>query len=135
MSKVDTVLTDEDAHNIFTVSTALHESPIAIMRRTEKFILSKLSAKTEAQPVAVVDANDDGYWADILPDRSVKVGQLLYTATLHQQESQLLVAAEGILMHIGKGREDGVEWVCEPIHSDEIKALRSAIAASKGSAS
>jgi hypothetical protein len=30
-------------------------------------------------PVARVDANDDGYWADILPDRSVKVGQLLYT--------------------------------------------------------
>ena len=31
------------------------------------------------EPVARVDANDDGYWADILPDRSVKVGQLLYT--------------------------------------------------------
>lgn len=33
----------------------------------------------EQEPVAIVDANDDGYWADILPDRSVKVGQLLYT--------------------------------------------------------
>jgi hypothetical protein len=31
------------------------------------------------EPVAIVDANDDGYWAEILPDRSVKVGQLLYT--------------------------------------------------------
>jgi hypothetical protein len=31
------------------------------------------------KPVAIVDANDDGYWAEILPDRSVKVGQLLYT--------------------------------------------------------
>ena len=31
-----------------------------------------------AEPVAVVDANDDGYWADILPNRSVKVGQPLY---------------------------------------------------------
>jgi hypothetical protein len=31
------------------------------------------------EPVAIVDANDYGYWADILPDRSVKVGQLLYT--------------------------------------------------------
>lgn len=30
------------------------------------------------EPVAKVDANDDGYWADILPDRTVKVGQLLY---------------------------------------------------------
>jgi len=36
--------------------------------------------KTEQEPVAVVDANDEGYWADILPDRNVKVGQLLYTA-------------------------------------------------------
>ena len=46
--------------------------------------LSKLGQEIEAQPVqepvAIVDANDDGYWADILPDRSVKVGQLLYTA-------------------------------------------------------
>ena len=33
----------------------------------------------EQEPVAIVDANDDGYWADILPNRSVKVGQLLYT--------------------------------------------------------
>lgn len=32
------------------------------------------------EPVAVVDANDDGYWADILPDRDVKVGQFLYAA-------------------------------------------------------
>ncbi len=31
-----------------------------------------------AEPVAVVDANDDGYRADILPNRSVKVGQPLY---------------------------------------------------------
>jgi predicted esterase YcpF (UPF0227 family) len=36
-------------------------------------------AQPEQEPVAVVDANDDGYWADILPDRNVKVGQLLYT--------------------------------------------------------
>ena len=38
------------------------------------------------EPVAQVDANDDGYWADILPDRSVKVGQLLYTAPQPQRE-------------------------------------------------
>jgi hypothetical protein len=31
------------------------------------------------EPVAIVDANDEGYWAEILPDRNVKVGQLLYT--------------------------------------------------------
>jgi len=33
----------------------------------------------EQEPVAIVDANDDGYWADILPNISVKVGQMLYT--------------------------------------------------------
>ena len=36
-------------------------------------------AQPEQEPVAVVDANDEGYWADILPDRNVKVGQFLYT--------------------------------------------------------
>jgi hypothetical protein len=36
--------------------------------------------KAVQEPVAKVDANDEGYWADILPDRTVKVGQLLYTA-------------------------------------------------------
>jgi len=38
-------------------------------------------------------------------------------------------ALRGLLMHIGKGREENVEWVCEPIHSDEIKAARAALAA------
>ena len=34
----------------------------------------------QQEPVAIVDAGDDGYWAEILPDRNVKVGQLLYTS-------------------------------------------------------
>lgn len=34
----------------------------------------------ENKPIAIVDANDDGMWADILPDVSVKVGDLLYAA-------------------------------------------------------
>lgn len=34
----------------------------------------------QGEPVAVVDACDDGMWADILPDVDVKVGQPLYTA-------------------------------------------------------
>lgn len=41
----------------------------------------------DAQPVAVVDANDDGMWADILPDRDVQVGQFLY-ATAQPVEVQ-----------------------------------------------
>jgi hypothetical protein len=36
------------------------------------------------EPVAKVDANDEGYWADILPDRTVKVGQFLYAAAQRQ---------------------------------------------------
>ena len=35
-------------------------------------------AQPEQEPVAIVDANDEGYWAEILPDRNVKVSQLLY---------------------------------------------------------
>ena len=34
--------------------------------------------EVKQEPVAIVDANDEGYWADILPDRSVKVGQPLF---------------------------------------------------------
>jgi hypothetical protein len=44
---------------------------------TEKAIKETL-AQPEQEPVAIVDANDEGYWAEILPDRNVKVGQLLY---------------------------------------------------------
>ena len=39
-----------------------------------------LAQPAPVQPVAKVDANDEGYWADILPDRTVKVGQFLYAA-------------------------------------------------------
>lgn len=37
-------------------------------------------AQPQQEPVAIVDANDEGYWAEVLPDRSVKVGQPLYTS-------------------------------------------------------
>ena len=45
------------------------------------FELLELAAPAvQGEPVAVVDADDDGMWADILPDVTVKVGQTLYTA-------------------------------------------------------
>jgi hypothetical protein len=50
-------------------------------------------------------------------------------AELALKADALAEALRDMLMHIGKGREDGVEWVCEPIHSDEIKAAREALAA------
>lgn len=43
------------------------------------WVIETTNKPAAQEPVAVVDANDDGFWADILPDRSVKVGQLLYT--------------------------------------------------------
>ena len=40
------------------------------------------------EPVAIVDANDDGYWADILPNISVKVGQMLYANPPQRTEQE-----------------------------------------------
>ena len=53
----------------------LFEDTINFARAIEAAVIAKIKAQG---PVAKVDANDDGYWADILPDNSVKVGQLLY---------------------------------------------------------
>jgi hypothetical protein len=44
----------------------------------EMYLLEAIAELESQEPVAVVDANDDGYWADILPNRNVKVGQFLY---------------------------------------------------------
>ena len=55
-------------------ATAVTFSPMA----WEKFCEQALAAPVQ-EPVAKVDANDEGYWADILPDRTVKVGQFLYS--------------------------------------------------------
>lgn len=46
-----------------------------------------LAQQEVAMLVAVVDANDDGYWADILPNCSVKVGDKLYAHPPAQQET------------------------------------------------
>ena len=43
-----------------------------------KRLQAKIEAVEKQEPVATVDANDEGYWAEILPDRSVRVGQNLY---------------------------------------------------------
>jgi len=54
-----------------------------------KALEEALAKQEQGEPVAVVDANDDGYWADILPDRSVKVGQLLYTTPQQRKPLEL----------------------------------------------
>lgn len=53
-----------------------YENHISIANALRDYILKDLAENNP--PVAIVDADDDGYWADILPDRSVKVGQQLY---------------------------------------------------------
>lgn len=60
--------------------------------------------------------------------------QTIADARLIAAAPELLDALQNILMHIGKGRENDVDWVCEPIHSDEIKAARAAIAKATGTA-
>jgi hypothetical protein len=63
--------------------------------------LRKAIAELESQePVAVVDANDDGYWADILPNRNVKVGQFLYTQPPQRTEQDWDALAEKQLASI-----------------------------------
>ena len=64
---------DPDGHRYDDAKKALTTLDKAITA------LKEALAQPEQEPVAIVDANDDGYWAEILPDRSVKVGQLLYT--------------------------------------------------------
>jgi hypothetical protein len=51
----------------------------SIERQLEVITAVKKALAQTQEPVAIVDANDDGYWADILPNISVKVGQMLYT--------------------------------------------------------
>ena len=61
------------------VNTQAAEAKSRRLTKTLKALRAAL-AQGEQEPVAVVDANDEGYWADILPDRGVRVGQLLYAA-------------------------------------------------------
>lgn len=52
----------------------------------------------DRQVIAEVNEGDDGYWADILPDRSVHLGQPLYAVMQPAPEVEKLVEAlEGLL--------------------------------------
>ena len=73
----------------------------------EAAVAEQHKKQEQGEPVAIVDANDDGYWADILPDRSVKVGQLLYTTpqqrkplTDEQIDKAIQSAGDALLDHI-----------------------------------
>ena len=73
----------------------------------------------QQEPVARVDANDEVYWADILPDRTVKVGQLLY-AEAPQPAQQEPVAywipkAEQFCIADPSGRPFAKAW--EPLYT------------------
>lgn len=61
----------------------------------------------EQSPVAVVDENDDGQWADILPDVSVRVGDMFYAAPPAAQNVDGLVEALQELRDLMQGVIDG----------------------------
>lgn len=63
-------------------------------------------AQTEQKPVAVVDAGDDGMWADILPDVTVKVGQMLYAAPIAQTAPQAVK-----LQHMAYAEDGALHWM------------------------
>ena len=75
--------------------------------------IKKALAQPEQEPVAIVDANDEGYWAEILPDRSVKVGQFLFahppvpTAEQENDAVEVLIE-EGWIW-------DGDQWQRPPV--------------------
>lgn len=56
-------------------------------------------AQPEQEPVAIVDANDEGYWAEILPDRSVIVGQHLYAEAPQRNMDAIEIA--GLTSSVG----------------------------------
>jgi hypothetical protein len=64
----------------------LVDDVIEALRENAMRELQRLGQEIEQKPVARVDANDDGYWAEILPDQNVKVGQLLYTTPPQLEE-------------------------------------------------
>ena len=56
-----------------------HEADCVESAKAEiEALRAKIAEMEKQEPVATVDANDEGYWAEILPDRSVRVGQKLY---------------------------------------------------------
>lgn len=63
-----------------TEYTTSMEATEQVLLAACEFLGAARPAQTEQQPAAVVDANDEGMWADILPGVTVKVGQQLYAA-------------------------------------------------------
>ena len=67
------------ALDVANTIAAPYISDECLARFTFEF-LSRIDAERGKEAVARVDVGDDGYFADILPDRDVKIGQLLYAA-------------------------------------------------------
>lgn len=56
----------------------------------------------DRQVIAEVNENDDGYWADILPDRYVYLGQPLYAVMQPPPDVAELVTALRVMIHHAK---------------------------------
>ena len=67
----------------------------------------------------------DCFRAHLVPDVEADVSDTPTLEALRQCRDAL----KDMLMQIGANRENGVDWVCEPIHSDEIRGARAALAA------
>ena len=76
---------------------------------TIAYMAGKHNAQKSAvsEPVAKVDANDEGYWAEILPDRNVKVGQLLYATPPAEAKQPLTDDEKSVELYL----EQALEYV------------------------
>lgn len=84
--------------------------------------------EVKQDPVAKVDANDECYWADILPDRSVKVGQLLYAfppdaqAEIERRDARIKELEERLNEAVGGFKRDLVKQLQDCRRSKERQA-------------
>lgn len=119
----------DDAEGMYFGVFADNGEPLAYLIECSSSCRSDMLPRDDgAEPTWTLKASDRplvyGRWAEHAAN-----------ARLIAAAPDLLSALQNMLMHIGAGREDGVEWVCEPIHADEIKAARAAIAKATGKTS
>lgn len=102
-----------DAGNFQSLTRALQDAHVGVFGNAEDGWRVKLPEPlTNVEPVAVVDADDDNMWADILPDRDVKIGQKLYAALVVEQPNT-------------QDREDAQKY--RRLHTPEVVDFLSAV--------
>ncbi len=70
---------EEIALEVEEVMPAYGQPYVEYIQEFARRLIAAVDAERgKSEPVAVVDANDGGYWAEIIPNRDVKVGQELF---------------------------------------------------------